>query len=75
MELNPQDADQFTAHWTVDNASAGDTVDLYLSSDRLQAVVTPDEKVDPGIMIAKGIEIESTDIDADGRASGEMTLT
>lgn len=74
LEMNPQDADQFTARWTVDNASAGDTVDLYLSSDSLQAAVTPDEKVDPGIMIAKGIEIESADIDADDRASGEMTF-
>lgn len=74
LEVNTQDADQFTARWTVDNASAGDTVDLYLSSDRLQATVTPDEKVDPGIMIAKGIEIESANIDSDGRASGEMTF-
>lgn len=74
LAIDTQDADQFTATWTVDNASPGDTVDLYLSSDRLQATPTPDESIDPGIMIAKGIEIESADIGADGRASGEMTF-
>ena len=48
LAIDPQDADQFTAIWTVDNASPGDTVDLYLSSDRLQATPTPDESIDRG---------------------------
>lgn len=74
LATDAQDGDKFTAHWTVAHASPGDTVDLYLSADQLQAVPTADESIDPGIMIAKGIEVASGDIAADGSASGEMSF-
>ncbi|MHA7967585.1 S-layer homology domain-containing protein [Paenibacillus sp. CAU 1782] len=69
-----QDADKFKARWTVEQASAGDHISLYLATDRVSDQPNPDEANDPGLLIASDIEIGSGDIGADGSASGEMSF-
>lgn len=68
------DKDVFKAKWTVKNASPGDTVSLYLSKDKLSEQPDPTEEIDPGLLIAKDIEVKAADIGPDGTASGELTV-
>ncbi|PWV98494.1 S-layer family protein [Paenibacillus cellulosilyticus] len=68
------DENKFTAKWTVDHATPGDTVSLYLSKDKASDVPDPDQEIDPGLLIAKDIVIKAEDIAADGTASGKLDV-
>ncbi|THF83312.1 S-layer homology domain-containing protein [Cohnella fermenti] len=74
LATDSANSDRFTASWTVKNASVGDAVSLYLSKDKLSAVPNPDEEVDPGLLIARDIEVQASDIAADGTASGTIVI-
>ncbi|SDD59400.1 S-layer homology domain-containing protein [Paenibacillus sp. UNCCL117] len=68
------DPNQFTATWQVDNAKAGDTVDLYLTKEPVtndKATVDGKEVLDPGepgVLIAKDLAV-----DHGGSVNGTLT--
>ncbi len=70
ISSDTEDQNKFTAGWTVNNAQAGDKINLYLSKDKVPEVPNSDIDVDPGLLIAKDIVVKAEDIESDGSASG-----
>ncbi|WP_053373857.1 S-layer homology domain-containing protein [Paenibacillus sp. FJAT-27812] len=75
------DANAFTAEWKVNNAQAGDTINLYLTEDALadastakaggQEVLEPGE---PGLLIAKDLPVDSNGSKSGRITSGSKTI-
>ncbi|GAA3408792.1 S-layer homology domain-containing protein [Paenibacillus hodogayensis] len=84
LAKNSSDANVFTAGWSVDNAKAGDTVNLYLTKDAVSTATTKLadgkevlEPGEPGLLIAKNVPVaqggDVTGVTSSGSYSIDVT--
>ncbi|NOU99809.1 S-layer homology domain-containing protein [Paenibacillus planticolens] len=81
LTKNSGDANKFTASWSVNNAKAGDTVNLYLTKDAVtgdkaklengQEVLEPGE---PGMLLAKDIPVAEGGVVSGAMTSGSKVI-
>lgn len=71
------DANRFTASWSVQNAKQGDTVSLYLAKDPVASSMNRDQAPqpgDPGLLIAKDVPVAQNGGTAGSVTNGQLVI-